>query len=235
MGGLRRPFFIAALALFVLVILLELGSAFLVTDGSAPTVGAGVGSLALLDGLVLFTLILLGASLVVPLRIYGRIQGLVTLVVCLLWILMCFLMILQALVKLFLMIGLFVAVPFGTIAYLALWGNFPVRGAALMLGLLLLLKIAAGVLLILAQPRFLRIRGLVILVVLSVLLQLILGIVHGLLPGPVVSIGDQFWAIVVGVVALIWAIVMLIGSIPAIVNAIRVSASLTDSPPATPL
>ena len=118
---------------------------------------------------------------------------------------------------------------------MALWGGFASHRAALVLGLVLLLKIAVGVLLILAQPRFLRIKGLVVLVVLSVLLQLVLGIIHGFLPGPVVSIGDQFWAIVVGVVALIWALIMLIWSIPAIVNAIRVSASFTDSQPADSL
>ena len=258
-GGLRRPFFIIALALMVLVIMVELGAALIAAgsvqpgtatanglgmpagvavesgSGRADSLGAGVGSLALLDGLLLFTLLLLGASLVMPLRLYGRIQGLVTLIVCALWILLCFLTILQAVVKLFLMIALFVAMPFGTIAYMALWGSFPIHRAALVLGLLLLLKIAVGVLLILAQPRFLRIKGLVVLVVLSVLLQLVLGIIHGFLPGPVVSIGDQFWAIVVGVVALIWALIMLIWSIPAIVNAIRVSASFTDSQPADSL
>ncbi|MFC8303160.1 hypothetical protein ACFUCV_05680 [Specibacter sp. NPDC057265] len=200
-------------------------------SGSAAAAGAGVGSLALLDGLLLFTLLLLGASLVMPLRIYGRIQGLITLIVCLLWLLLCVLVTLQAVVKLFLMMGLFVAAPFGTLAYLALWGSFPTGRAAVVLGLVLLLKIAAGVLLILAQPRFLRIKGLVILTALSVLLQLVLGFIHGFLPGPVVSIGDQFWAIVIGVVALMWALVMLIGAIPAIVNAVRVGAALTDSPP----
>lgn len=258
-GALRRPSFIAALVLMVLVLLIELGSPVLIPGKSVGELGtdtvaglgvpagvatgsdlqsasgAGLGSLALLDGLLLFTLALLGASLVMPLRIYGRVQGLTTLIVCALWILLCILMTLQAVVKLFLMVSLFVAVPFGTMAYLALWGGFPTRRVALVLGLLLFLKIAAGVLLVLAQPRFLRIKGLVILVALSALLQLVLGIIHGFLPGPVVSIGDQFWAIVIGVVSLMWALVMLIGSIPAIVNAIRVSASLTDSPPAAAL
>ncbi|MEE3703910.1 hypothetical protein V2H43_10895, partial [Pasteurella multocida] len=103
-----------------------------------------------------------------------------------------------------------------------------VGAAAAVLGLLLLAKIAFGVLLVLAQPRFLRVKGLVILVLLSVVLQLVLGFIHGFLPGPVVAIGDQFWAIVTSVVALVWALVMLIGSIPAIVNAVRVSGSVTD-------
>ncbi|BAS15735.1 conserved hypothetical protein [Arthrobacter sp. Hiyo8] len=42
------------------------------------------------------------------------------------------------------------------------------------------------------------------------------------------SIGDQFWALITVVVALVWALVMLIGSIPAIINALRVSGSAGD-------
>jgi hypothetical protein len=90
------------------------------------------------------------------------------------------------------------------------------------------LKIVFVVLLVLSQPAFLKIVGLVVLLVLSVLLQLVLGLIHGFLPGPLVSIGDQFWALVTVVVALVWALVMLIGSIPAIVNAVRVSRSAAD-------
>jgi hypothetical protein len=64
--------------------------------------------------------------------------------------------------------------------------------------------------------------------VVSVLLQLVLGLIHGFLPGPLVSIGDQFWALVTVIVALVWALVMLIVSIPAIINALRVSGSAGD-------
>lgn len=252
-GDLRRPFFLVAAILLVLVLLAELGLSFLVagssgqaggaaaglgvpagvvaeaTQDSSKPPGAGLASLALIDGLLLFTVLMIGLSLLVPLRIYGRIQGLITFIVSLLWMIMCFLLVLLALVKLFLMIGLFVSAPFGTLAYLAIWGFFPVGTAAAVLALLLVLKIAFGVFLVLAQPRFLRVKGLVILVALSVLFELILGIIHGFLPGPVVAIGDQFWAIVTGVAAFLWALVMLIGSIPAIINAVRVSGSVAGS------
>ncbi len=163
-----------------------------------------------------------------PLRLYGRAQGVTTLVVSVLWILMCFALGMLALVKLMLMISLFVSFPFGTAAYLAIWGGFPTGAAATVLGIVLALKIAFAVLLVLSQPRFLRVKGLVILVLVSVLLQLILGFVHGFLPGPVVAIGDQLWAVVLAVAGIIWALIMLIGSIPAILNAIRVSGSLVE-------
>ena len=253
-GALRRPFFIAAVVVFALVILTEVGMSlvlgqtavepvsadeagrlgvpldvFLKTQrADADPPGTGIGFLAFLDGLLLFTVVMLGLSLIMDLRVYGRIQGIVTLVVTFLWVIAAFLTAMLALAKLFLMIGLFVATPFGTLAYLALWGSFPKGQAAAILGLLLLLKIVFAVLLILSQPKFFKITGLVLLLALSVLLQVILGVIHGFLPGPLVSIGDQFWALITVVVALVWAVVMLIASIPAIINALRVSGSVGD-------
>ncbi|MEE2568878.1 hypothetical protein V1638_05640 [Pseudarthrobacter sp. J64] len=251
---LRRPLFIAAVVVFAIAVLAEIGLALLLggsavdpvppstatSMGVEPEVllktekadadppGAGIGYLAFLDGLLLFTVVMLGLSLIMNLRAYGRIQGIVTLIVTFLWVVAAFFTALLALAKLFLMLGLLVATPFGTIAYLALWGSFPVTEAAVILGLILLLKIVFVVLLVLSQPAFLKITGLVLLIVVSVVLQLVLGLIHGFLPGPLVSIGDQFWALITVVVALVWALVMLIGSIPAIVNAVRVSGSLAD-------
>lgn len=196
-------------------------------SGSSPP-GSGIAFLALFDGLLLFTLVLLGTSLVVSHRAYGRVQGIATLVVTFLWILGGIVLAIVAFVQLMLMIGLFVAAPFGTLAYLAIWGFFPRGDAALVLGLLLLLKIAMTAFLIASQPRFLKVKGLVALIAVSVLLQLVLGFIHGFLPRPVVAIGDQFWALITAVVAIVWALIMLIGSIPAIVNAIRVSKSLAE-------
>jgi hypothetical protein len=251
---LRRPFFIAAVVVFAIAVLAEIGLALLLgntaVDPVAPSTangmgvppevllqtekadaeppGSGIGYLAFLDGLLLFTVVMLGLSLIMNLRVYGRVQGIVTLVVTFLWVVGAFFAAMIALAKLFLMFGLLVATPFGTIAYLALWGSFPVDEAAVILGLILLLKIVFVVLLVLSQPAFLKIVGLVLLIVVSVVLQLVLGLIHGFLPGPLVSIGDQFWALITVVVALVWALVMLIASIPAIVNAVRVSGSLAD-------
>ncbi|WP_427172753.1 hypothetical protein [Arthrobacter sp. 92] len=235
--GLRRPFFVAAVVVFAIAVLAEIGLALLLgstaVDPVSPAAanelgvppelllrteqagaeppGSGIGFLAFLDGLLLFTVVMLGLSLIMDLRVYGRLQGIVTLIVSFLWVAGAFLAAMTALAKLFLMFGLFVATPFGTLAYLALWGSFPVGKAAAILGLILLLKIVF-----------------VVLLAVSVLLQLVLGLIHGFLPGPLVSIGDQFWALVTVVVSLVWALVMLIGSIPAIVNAVRVSGSADD-------
>jgi hypothetical protein len=253
-GALRRPFFVAAVVVFAFVVLAELGLSILlgstavepVSPGVAAELGvpadvfikteradseppgSGIAFLAFLDGLLLFTVLMLGLSLIMDLRLYGRFQGIVTLVVTFLWVVGAFIAALLAVAKLFLMFGLFVATPFGTIAYLALWGSFPKSQAAAILALLLFLKILFAVLLILSQPKFFKVTGLVLLLVVSLLLQIVLGLIHGFLPRPLVSIGDQFWALVTVVVALVWALVMLISSIPAIINALRVSGAAGD-------
>lgn len=252
-GEIRRPFFFTAVALTAVVVLVEVGlgslvgggsggslspadaqaagvPAGVVTPGSIPTElpsGAGIKHLALVDGLLLFTLVLIGSSLLISQRAYGRVQGLVTFVVTLLWIIGSLVLAGLALATLLLMIGLFVAVPFGTIAYLVVWGFFPVRDTAMVLALLLLLKLLFMAALVIAQPAFLKVKGLVVLVVVSLVLQLGLGLVQQLLPTVVVSIGDEFWALITAVVAVVWAIVMLVGAIPAMVNAVRAARSTT--------
>src|SRR5205809_670405 len=96
------------------------------------------------------------------------------LVVIVLVVLVAFVMLLVAFVELLVMVTLFLAVPFGTIAYLVLWGFFPVGDAAALLGLLLFLKLVFAALLILAQPRFLQNKGLVLLLVTTLLCNVIL-------------------------------------------------------------
>jgi hypothetical protein len=256
-GGLRTPLFVMAIIVAALIIACELalsptvggGAAGALTEtgnsldpsttkalsdpanaaltGDSPP-GSGIRYLALVDGLLLFTVLLLGSSVIFSQRVYARVQGIVTFIAALLWIIGSFVLALVAFAKLLLMIGLFVAPPFGTIAYLAVWGWFPVGDAAVLLGLLLFLKLVFICFLVAAQPRFLRVKGLMILLALSVILQLVLGLIHGILPRVVVSIGDEFWAIITAIVALVWAIVMLIVAIPAIVNAVRVTGSLAE-------
>jgi hypothetical protein len=128
-----------------------------------------------------------------------------------------------ALGKLFLMIALFFAVPFGTAAYFAAgWGTFPRGAAAAILALLMLLKIGTSICLPIAHQRFLAAKGL-ILILTSFLATIIVAFLHGLVPLPVVSITDALAAIIVGILALIWAIVMLVGSIVAVVQALTTS------------
>lgn len=252
MDRLRKPFFIASLVCLVLAVLVELGSPLLLPtqapnpseipldreaqdagvsvgaiiqlqQDNPPTPGLSIPYLALLDGLLLLTLGLMGASLLIPERVHGRVQGLATLIGAIVALLAGLVMLLAAIALLFLMVGLFTAVPFGTIAYLAVWGFFNRAGASGTLGLLMLLKVVAAVCLVVAHPRFLQNKGLVLLVLTSLLANAIVSFLHGFVPIVLVSITDALGAIIVAILALIWAVVLLIGSLVSIFKVLRLT------------
>lgn len=231
MDQLRKPFFLLALILMTLAVLVEAGSTALVGDAGAektadaldaPTPGYGIPYHALLDGLLLFTALLMGAPLVIPERIHGRVQGVATLIVSILALLGSIALILIALAMLLLMIALLLAVPFGTIAYMILYGHFDRSGAQVTLGLILGLKMGFAVFLLLAHQDFVKNKGLMLILATSFLATIVVSFLHGFVPRPLVSITDALGGIVVGIIAAIWAIVYLIGSIPSIVKALRV-------------
>ncbi|WP_433310882.1 hypothetical protein [Micromonospora chersina] len=247
MGELRKPFLLLALLAIALVVGLELGAAALTGGGDAggalrdsagqlgvelgdvgsvtePS-GRGTGYLALVDVVALWTTGLFSLSLVVPDRIQGRVQGVATLVFSIVLLLASLVLLVVAFVELTVLVSLFLAAPFGTLAYLAVWGFFPVGDAAVLLGLVLLLKLVWAALLLAAQPRFLQNKGLVLLALTTLLCTVVLEFLHQLVPSILVSITDDLGAVVFAVVALIWALVLLIGSIPAIVKAVRTSAT----------
>ncbi|MDY7227255.1 hypothetical protein [Hyalangium rubrum] len=188
-----------------------------------PTPGLSIPYLALLDALLLLTLSLMGASLLIPERVHGRVQGLVTLIGSIVALLAGIAMLFAAFGLLMLMVSLFLSVPFGTIAYLAVWGFFNRGGASGTLGLLMLLKVVAAVCLVLAHQRFLQNKGLVLLVLTSLLANAIVSFLHGLVPIVLVSITDALGAIIVAILALIWAVVLLIGALVSIVKVLRLT------------
>lgn len=247
MERLRAPFFIIALAAAGLVVLLEFGSTWLVggalstadsatafaglgvdvPDGTAvqePT-GLALRYLALVDVVPLLTVALMGAGLLLPDRVSGRTQSIVTLVASIALIIMAIVLLIAAIVLLILMVSLLLAVPFGTIAYLIMYGDFPRGQAAAVLSVLMFLKLVFAGSLVAAQPRFLQNKGLVALVLTSLVANLVVAFLHGLLPIVFVSILDAIAAIVLAVVAIIWGIVLLVGAIVGIVTAVRATVS----------
>ncbi|MBI5667956.1 MAG: hypothetical protein HZC41_08090 [Chloroflexi bacterium] len=250
MDSLRKPFLILAVILSVVIVLLEVGSlalpdntgtlspaqfadnpellaAFLevatqannAADDRPP--GMGISYMALVDAEVLLTIGLIGASLIVPARLQARVQGFVTCGFSCLVILGTIGLVFLALGLLILMVSLFLAVPFGTIAYLALYGFFNRGGASAMLALLMLLKLGMGASLIIAQQRFLQNKGLVLLIITSLVCNVIISFLHGLVPIILVSITDAIAAICMGIIAIIWAILLLIGAVMSILKIIR--------------
>jgi hypothetical protein len=216
---LRRPFFLAALVLITVTVLVELGSGLVKSLGNAK-IGLGIPYSPLLDALLLFAVLLMGFGLLLPERLTGRIQGIVTLVVSLVLAVLSFVLILAAFAALIAMVTLLLAAPFGTIAYLILFGTFDRSGAAAALSLIMTLKLAFAACLVLAHQRFLQNKGLVLLILTSLLATLIIGFLQGLVPAFLVSITDAIAAIVVGILALLWAVWFLLRSIPAVVKAV---------------
>jgi hypothetical protein len=243
MDRLRVPFFLVAVVAMGLVVLLEIGATLLLggADASAlvasqaanagvavpagepapqPT-GYGVPYLALVDIVALFTVALMGAGLVLPDRLHGRIQGIVTIVAAIILIIVALVLLFIAIAELVVMVTLLLAIPFGTIAYLIVWGSFPRGDAAVLLSLLMFLKLVFAGALVLAQQRFLQNKGLVALVATSLVANIVVVFLHGLVPGILVSITDSVAGIVLAIAAIVWAIVLLVGAVPGVVKALK--------------
>ena len=233
MDSLRKPLFLAALVFILLAVLVEVSSVGFLGPAAAAasefealqSPGLGIGYLALVDGILLFSIGLMALGLVIPARIQGRLQGIVNFIFFLLLLAAIGLIFLASLL-LTMMVTLLLAVPFGTIAYMAAFADFNVGAARATLGTIMTLKLAFAVCLVLSNPRFLEVKGLMLLVMLSLLANVIVSFLHGLGPSFIVSILDAVAAIVVGIIGAIWALVSLVGSIPAIIKLIRVDRAL---------
>jgi VanZ family protein len=217
--SLRKPLFLVAVGLIFIVLLIELGSG-LVAGFGARASGIGIPYLALLDGLLAFTIGLIACSLLIPERAQGRIQGIATLIVSLIVIIVGIAQIFTAVGKLFLMLGLLLTPIFGVIAYLLIFAGFPRAEAAVSLSLLMTLKLFFAGFMVFAHQRFLQNKGLVLLTLSSFAATIIISFLHGFVPGFLASITDAIAGIVVAIIAVIWAIFFLVGSIISIVKAI---------------
>ena len=248
---LRTPLFIIALVAMALVVCVELGEHFMVGGvdaelefaGQAAAAGLdvpagghverpsglGIPYLALVDAAALFTVALMAAGLLVPQRLLGRLQGIVTLIFAILLILAAIGLLVLAIAKLILMVTLLLAFPFGTIAYLIGFGFFPRGTAAVILSLLMFLKFVFAGALTAAQQRFLQNKGLVALVLTSLLGTVVVSFLHGIVPGILVSITDAIAGIVCAIAGIVWGIVLLVGAIVAIVTAARATADTARS------
>jgi len=188
-------------------------------SGGPP--GRAIPALALVDGLLFYVVALYGLAFLISDAAHGRVRGILSLVVSILLLLASIAVIFVELALLLLKVGLFVAVPFGTIVYLARYGFFDQGGANVALSVLMSLKIAFCILLLLAHPRFLKIKSLVLLTLTSLLGNLIIGFLHGLVPVFLKSILDSLAAIICAVLALIWSLYFVIPSLIGTLKAIK--------------
>jgi hypothetical protein len=230
MGRLRTPFFIIALILLFLAFFLQIGANSLAkflahfidpeiishTDQATVPPGLGIRYMALFDSLLLYTVSLIGISIFLPDALHARFQGLSTLVLSLVVLITSIVLIFVALVKLVIMVSLLFAPIFGTWAYFSLFASFPTNASRTVLAGIMALKIGFAAFLLFAHERFLENRSLVFLTLVSLLLGVLVSFFHGIVPVFLVSITDAIAAIIVGIIALIWALKYLFGSITSI-------------------
>jgi len=231
--AMRKPFFYAAIVLIGLVFLIEIGSAFLsapqINDpaySNLATPGMGIPYLALIDGLLFFTILLMAAPLLISDRVHGRIQGIITFLTSLAVLLLAFFMLVSAIMFLMLMVSLLMATPFGTIAYLAAFSDFDKAAAAITLGSIMTLKIAFVVCLFLAHQRFLQNKSLMLVILTSLVATIVVTFLQSIVPGFLASITDDIAAIVIAVLAIIWSVVYLFSSLPSLVRSLKPGAAI---------
>ena len=168
----------------------------------------------------LYITLLLTLAVIIPEKIQGRVQGLITAIVSCLSCLGTIFAIITCLVVLIIMVTLLFAPIFGTIAYMVIYGHFDRSDANVTLSIIMVLKLVFAVCLVLAHQRFLLNKSLVLIVLTSLLANLIVSFLHNFVPRPLVSITDAIAAIIVGILAVIWAIVLFIFALNSIRKAI---------------
>lgn len=231
-GTVNKPLFIVALILLTVAVLAEIGSLAMLGSAAekikdAPQPGLAISYLALMDGLLLFTLALIALGFFLPGRVHGTVQGIITFIVSLLVLIGSIILLVVAIALLILMVSLLLAVPFGTIAYFAIYATFEVGAAAATLSLIMTLKLFCAGFLVFSFPRFLQNKGLIFIFLTSFLASIIISFLHGFVPGFLASITDAIAAIVVAILAIIWALIIFIGSIPAIIKVLRVDRAIS--------
>ncbi len=227
MGAIRLPFFAFATLTIVLVIAFELSTmAFLRSaaniEGSTP--GIGGPYLALIDGIILYALALMWISMGPAKAVTARLQSIVSLILTFFGALGALLLIFIAFGIIILMIGLLLAVPFGTIAYFAAYADFPKSEAVSALTLILTLKLVFLVLLFLAHQGFMKNMGLMILIGLSLLATWLTSFLIALPPGFLASITDAVGALITAIIAFIRLVMMFFASLIGVITALKFSA-----------
>ena len=190
---------------------------------AADPPGLGIPALIVANGLLLVVMVLTTLPLLVGNRVTGSVQGVVSLIAGILALIGGIVIAVLAFVALVGMVSLFLAAPFGTLAYLAVFGFFPTGLSSTILSVLLVLQIAAGVLLVVANERFLDNKGLMLLVATVVVLTVVTAFLHAVVPGVLVSISVAVAAIIAAIVGAVWGLALLIGGVVSIVKLIAAS------------
>jgi hypothetical protein len=189
-------------------------------DAANPP-GLGIPSLALVNGLLFIVIALTALPLIIGNRPTALVNGIVSVLGGLVAVLVGIMMAIVAFVALTLMITLFLATPFGTLAYLAVFGFFDVSTSSAVLGLVLLLQLVGVVFLVVAQQRFLASKRLMFFILIALLLTFLTTVLHSIVPIVLVSITDALAALISAVVGIVWGLAVLIGGLISLVKQLQ--------------
>lgn len=207
-----RPLLIVAAVVAWLVVGAELGSRLFLPvpalGGAKP--GVAIPMLALVDVFLALKLTTLALDVYLP-KVALPLAPVLHVVAGLLALIAGFLLALAMLVLLLLLVGLFLAVPFGTLAYMAAFGSFNRGGAAATLTGILIAKLVAYALVFAVLPNALRMpKKFLVPFALFAGVGLLVSLLHGLVPIFLVTITDALAALVLAVVGLAFGLVMLV-------------------------
>jgi hypothetical protein len=229
---MRKVFVVLSLVFLIVAVAVESGASWigellsrLRDEGTPEPIGMAIPIAVAIDIALLSRIGLTAFGNVVSGFWQGKLDGIVTFIVGLILLISGIAAALAALGVLMLMLGLFFSVPFGTAIYMAIFGGFGRAEAAAVLSLVMVFKITSLVLFVIWNLRVVKSLGIVLLAATSLIMTALIGLLHGIVPGPLVSITDAIGAIIVGIVSLIWGIVLLILGLIAFINAIRASVS----------
>lgn len=222
---IKTPFLLLGLFCLFLSLLVAGGSAGALGIFEAEK-GPGLGLAALCFFCVLpcYSYAILTCEVLQLGAVSGRLQTVVALVGSIVGLLFGLYFIVKAITLLSVMLALFLAVPFGTIAYMVIWGTFDTGTSRIVLSLFMTVQIIGAIFLVVAAPTIVKNGKLVALTAVTLAFAFILGLLHGLVPNPLVSIVDALAALVISIVATIWMLPLLIGGILSLVRVVRAVA-----------
>jgi hypothetical protein len=215
---IKKPLILAGAACWSLAFLVEV---------SRVSPGLAVLYMALFDGLLLVTVGSIAMRMFLGQRVHGSLDGPVKLITSLIIIFLSIIALFLAFALLLMLVGLLMAIPFGTIAYFAAFANFGRDQAAAVLSIILALKLAGSGLVAFGDTGLLKDKGMIVMVLLSLLCNLIISFLHSVVPRFLVTITDTIAAIVVAILALIAAIPYLLAGLGSLVRLIK---SVADTP-----
>jgi hypothetical protein len=161
---------------------------------------------------------------------FARVQGIPSLIIAIVVIIAGIVTLVKSFVSLLIMLALIPSL-IGFLVYLALF-SFDSGDASVVLGAITFFKIAFAVVLVLAGQSFLKSKGLIIMIAVSLGCDLLLSILHGLVPGILFPVTDAIGAIIIAIIAIVYEVFALVWAIVALVRW-GASARITVSTPRT--